>query len=119
MKKAAYIGRFQPVTEGHCHMIRKMAAEYGEKNSLVLIGVPMADKREMFSPTDVATWIRTLFPEMRLGFLPDFATDEEWLINTRKVLWDFTGGERADIIRGEPTEWAEELGNLVVWSRNE
>ena len=83
MKKiGAYLGRFNPLHCAHEQVIGSMVEEYGEKNSLIIIGSANApfSLRHFFSYEERRAFIKTLFPNIKVISLPDFGNDREWLL---------------------------------------
>ncbi|MEI6378545.1 MAG: hypothetical protein WCO55_02715 [Candidatus Falkowbacteria bacterium] len=78
----AYLGRFNPIHTAHEQVIGDMIKEFGVKNSLVLIGSANApiSLRHFFSYEERRSFIKTIFPELKVVSLPDFGNDQEWLL---------------------------------------
>lgn len=78
-RQIVYVGRFCPMHIGHQAMIGGMIGAAPE-NHLLFVGScnqPLSH-RNMFGFVDRANFIRTVFPEVRLAALPDFADDTSW-----------------------------------------
>ena len=80
-KFAVYCGRFNPIHLGHERVINSMLKEYGINNSLLIIGSSNADLslRHFFSYDERRTFIKTIYPDIKLIGIPDYHTDETWL----------------------------------------
>lgn len=80
-KAAVLIGRFCPIHLGHESVIDAMRASYGEN---CLIGIGSANHpisiRHFFSYEQRRGFILNIFPELKVFGLPDFPTDDEWMI---------------------------------------
>jgi|GEM_PF-685016 len=77
-----FVGRFSPVHLGHAVVIRNMVEVCGLSRSLVVLGssnAPMSF-RHLFSYEDRRGFIKKLFPEIPVIGLPDYPTNEEWLL---------------------------------------
>ena len=82
MKKSAiYVGRFNPVHNGHVIVVRQMIERYGLDNCFLVIGSSNApfSLRHFFSYHERKQFIQKLFPGIKLVGLPDYHNDGEWL----------------------------------------
>ncbi len=87
MKKGVFVGRMCPIHLGHEEIIKKMVGECNA-DCLVIIGssnAPMS-LRHFFSYEERRRFIRKLFPEVAMVGLPDYPTDEEWLVALDDIL---------------------------------
>ena len=76
-----FVGRFCPLHAGHEIVIHKLIEQYGVNNSLVIIGSsnhPLTIKY-FFTYAERRSFIKTVFPSVRLVGLPDYPTDAEWM----------------------------------------
>jgi len=82
MKGAVYCGRFNPLHAGHGTVIKEMISQFGIENCLLVIGSSNAgfSLRHYFSYQERRGFIKKAFPELRVVGLPDYPTDEEWLV---------------------------------------
>ncbi len=80
-KTAVYVGRFNPIHRGHTAIISHMIETFGVENCLFIIGSSNAplSLRHFFSYDERRTFIKKIFPEIRLAGLPDFPEDRDWL----------------------------------------
>lgn len=76
-----YVGRFCPPHNGHVRVIDELWKEYGEANSLVIVGSSNHEVsyRHLFSFGDRIEMLRHLYPHLNVVGLPDHETDELWL----------------------------------------
>jgi nicotinamide mononucleotide adenylyltransferase len=108
-KFAVYCGRFNPIHVGHEAVINDMVKKYGEINCLIVVGSSNADfsLRHFFNYQERRNFIKKLYPKIKIVGLPDFPTDEEWLvalddlitalgINPREAI--YFGGCKEDIV---------------------
>ncbi|MFA5926945.1 MAG: adenylyltransferase/cytidyltransferase family protein [Patescibacteria group bacterium] len=108
-KKGVYVGRFSPVHAGHEVVISHMIDVCGEANSLVVVGScnhPIS-MRHFFSYKERRDLLRHLYPNLKVLGLPDYQSDEEWLLALDDILETcgidpfheatFFGGSRGDI----------------------
>jgi len=89
MKKlGVFVGRMNPIHNGHVAVIREMVNRHGVENSLVIVGSSNApfSLRHFFTYHERKELIKKIFPEMRLVGLPDYHNDKEWLAALDDVL---------------------------------
>ena len=110
MKKLAiYVGRFNPIHAGHEAVINKMIADCGIDNCLLVIGSTNApfSLRHFFSYKERREFIKTIFPKLKMVGIPDYGSDEDWLIALDDILLaagfkskdiTFYGGCKEDIL---------------------
>lgn len=80
-KYGVYVGRFNPVHIGHEKVITQMFKECGSENSLIVIGSSSAHPslRHFFSYDERKSFIKALYPDVRVVGIPDYPGDPEWL----------------------------------------
>jgi cytidyltransferase-like protein len=109
MKKlAVFVGRFNPIHNGHTVVIREMINKHSIENCLLIIGSSNAplSLRHFFSYDERKKFIQKMFPNIKLVGLPDYHNDKEWLAALDDILHasgtnpsdvTFFGGCREDI----------------------
>lgn len=77
-----FIGRMNPIHLGHEAVINHMIETCGVKNSTLIIGSSNASTsmRHFFSYSERRQLIRQLYPHLTVVGLPDYPTDDEWLL---------------------------------------
>lgn len=84
---AVLIGRYCPIHVGHEAVIRAMQAKYAED---CIVGIGSANHpvsiRHFFSYTQRRGFIHKVFPDLQVFALPDFPTDEEWILALDDIL---------------------------------
>ena len=76
-----YVGRFNPLHNGHIAIISKMLELHGPDRSLLVIGSSNADfsLRHFFSYAERRAFIARAFNSIRIVGLPDYNNDRDWL----------------------------------------
>ncbi|NOQ38159.1 adenylyltransferase/cytidyltransferase family protein [archaeon] len=97
MKKAIFIGRFQPLHKGHCHAIRNILQKEDIGHLCIIIG--SADKKGTFdNPLSFKTRkdilekvFRTKIDEKKISVLGlnDCESDDIWISNLKSIAPDF------------------------------
>lgn len=80
MKYWVYIWRFNPLHLWHQHVIQTMIEDNGIENCLVVVwsvNQPLSD-RNIFSYQERENFLREKFPWLKVVWIPDFDTDDEW-----------------------------------------
>ena len=87
-KPAVFVGRFNPIHNGHEAIIRGMIEKHGLESCLLVIGSSNAPAslRHFFSYHERKQFIQKVFPGLRLVGLPDYRNDEEWLAALDDIL---------------------------------
>lgn len=77
-----FVGRMSPFHRGHELVVRTMVHACGIERSLLVIGSANhpCSLRHFFSYTERRDFVKTLFPELRVIGLPDYPTDDEWVL---------------------------------------
>ncbi len=121
-KSAVYVGRFNPIHLGHASVIEKMLEQHGVENSLVIIGSSNTPQslRHFFSYEERKSFIKKLFPNIKLVGLPDYANDSAWFSALEDILTlggmelsktMFFGGSKEDIRFFEDAGYETEIIN--------
>jgi cytidyltransferase-like protein len=82
LEVAIYLGRFCPIHKGHQSTLEKMLDKH--KQSMVLLGSCNApwSLKNFFDYAERRSFVKTLYPNVKLAGLPDFAGDDnQWAIN--------------------------------------
>lgn len=82
------VGRFAPFHLGHGRAVEDMIKAVGLSRCLFVIGscnAPLS-MRHLFSYQERREIIHALYPEARIVGLPDFPTDQEWLLALDDIL---------------------------------
>ena len=93
MDKGIFVGRLQPLHNGHVQQIRSMIDEYGSSNSLIVIGSIQehGTEKNPFPYRLRYRWVSTLFPMVNLLGMPDFVNDDtgwlNYLQDLMRLLW--------------------------------
>lgn len=78
-----FVGRLCPIHFGHEAIIRNMLEQCGDsKNCLVVIGSSNSpiSLRHFFSYSERRDFILKIFPKITIVGLPDYSSDQEWLM---------------------------------------
>ena len=100
MKKlAVFVGRFNPIHNGHTVVIREMIDKHGIENCLLIIGSSNAplSLRHFFSYNERKKLIQKMFPSIKLVGLPDYHNEKEWLAALDDIL-RASGTNLSDVI---------------------
>jgi nicotinic acid mononucleotide adenylyltransferase len=87
-KFGVFVGRFSPAHLGHEAVIGNMINNCGIGNCLVVLGssnAPMSF-RHLFSYEDRRRFLRKNYPDLQIVGLPDYPTNEEWLLALDDIL---------------------------------
>jgi len=86
--EGVYVGRLSPMHIGHEAIIHTMLEEHGRKNCVVMIGSCNAafSLRDMFSYAQRQRFVKTVFPELSVVGLPDYGSDQMWLLHMDDML---------------------------------
>jgi nicotinic acid mononucleotide adenylyltransferase len=87
-KFGVYVGRFSPFHIGHQRVLETMIEDCGIENCLVLIGSCNQALSEK-TPFDFVTrlsWMKTLYPLIKVSGIPDYGNDKTWLIHLDSLL---------------------------------
>jgi len=97
MKKAIFIGRFQPLHKGHCHAIKNILKKEDVEHLCIIIG--SADKKGTAdNPLSFDTRKNMLekvfkkqIDEKKVSVLglKDYESDNEWISNLKSIVPDF------------------------------
>jgi nicotinamide mononucleotide adenylyltransferase len=93
MDKGIFVGRLQPLHNGHVQQIRSMIDEFGSNSSLVVIGSIQehGTEKNPFPYRLRYRWVSTLFPMVNVLGMPDFVNDDEGWLNylqdLMRLLW--------------------------------
>lgn len=87
-KNGVFVGRFCPIHAGHEVVIGNMIEECGVDNSIIIIGSSnsLISLRHFFSYDERRRFLLTLFPNVRVVGLPDYSTDDEWILALDDIL---------------------------------
>lgn len=79
-KMGVYVGRFNPIHKGHEAVINTMLWKYKFTNSLIMIGSANTPQslRHFFSYTERRSYIKQLFPLVKVVGLADFPSNNDW-----------------------------------------
>lgn len=93
-----FIGRMNPIHLGHEAVINQMIATCGVKNSTLIIGSSNAptSMRHFFSYSERRQFIKLLYPNLTVIGLPDYPTDDEWLVALYDLMSTITGTSKTD-----------------------
>lgn len=99
-----YIGRFCPIHLGHQKVINQMRLE--TEQSVIFVGSCNSPTtlRNFFTFRERHFLIKTLYPDMSVIGLPDFPSDEDWLINLISHVQALFGQPKREM-----TEWADNV----------
>lgn len=88
MDFGVYIGRFNPIHEGHQAVIDSMMAKYGPANCMVIIGSCNNNQtlRHFFSYSERRKFIQTLYPSLLITGIPDYQSDIEWVAHLDDII---------------------------------
>lgn len=77
-----FVGRLNPIHVGHEQVINYMIEACGPDNSTIVIGSSNTptSMRHFFSYSERRNFIKSLYPDIRIIGIPDFNSDEEWLV---------------------------------------
>jgi nicotinic acid mononucleotide adenylyltransferase len=83
-----FVGRFSPMHIAHEIVIRHMIEIYGIENCMVVLGSSNASMsfRNLFSYEDRRGFLKKIFPDIQVVGIPDFPTDNEWLLALDDIL---------------------------------
>ncbi len=106
-KFGIYIGRFNPIHNGHINVIEAMTKLYGS-NCLIIIGSCNQQQtlRHFFAYSERKALIKCLYPTLKVAPLADTVTDAEWYDQLSDIVSltgkqiqnaEFFGGCEADI----------------------
>ena len=81
MITGVYVGRFSPIHIAHEQVINKMLEIHGD-GSLIVIGScnTPPSMRHFFSYVERRGFVQTLFPNVPTIPLPDFVSDDDWML---------------------------------------
>lgn len=123
MSLGVCIGRYSPVHFGHMRNLDELQKLHGTSGSLVLLGSANAPltSRNMFTYVERRSWIRTIYPNLRVAPLPDFGNDHDWVIAVQDIV-RLLGVEMDEtVFYGGCQEDLEALSrfgcNVCVWDR--
>ena len=87
-KFGVFVGRFSPLHIGHEVVIKGMIDSFGIENCLVILGSSNApiSFRHLFSYEDRRRFIKEVFGDIAIVGLPDYPTNEEWLLALDDIL---------------------------------
>lgn len=76
-----YCGRFNPLHAGHEAVLNEMLAQFGVERSRVIIGSANTSQslRHFFSYEERRSFIKEIFPDIRIMPLGDMGNDDEWM----------------------------------------
>jgi phosphopantetheine adenylyltransferase len=99
VKFAVYCGRFNPMHFGHGAVVNEMISKFGVENCMLVVGSCNAgfSLRHFFSYQERRGFIKKAFPEMKVVGLPDYPTDEEWLVALDDLI-STTGVNPAEVV---------------------
>lgn len=82
------MGRFSPLHIGHEVVIKGMIDTFGVENCLIILGSSNApiSFRHIFSYEDRRRFIKEVFGDIAIVGLPDYSTNEEWLLALDDIL---------------------------------
>ncbi len=87
-----YIGRMCPVHLGHERIINKMRDKYKERFLLILWSNSASfTLRNFFNYEERRSFIKMLFPDQKIAWIPDFKTDSEWLVALDDIICSVFG----------------------------
>lgn len=88
-----FIGRMNPIHLGHEAVINHMVKTCGAKNSTAIIGSSNASTslRHFFSYSERRQLIKQLYPQLNVVGLPDYPTDDEWLLALNDLMHAIAG----------------------------
>ena len=86
--RCVLVGRFCPVHAGHEAVIRALIARFGQDSCLVGIGSSnhAVSIRHFFSYEERRRFLLHVFPGLNVFGLPDYPTDEEWMLALDDIL---------------------------------
>lgn len=92
-KHGFFVGRLNPIHLGHEQIIDHMIKTCGIDNCTIIIGSSNAQTtlRHFFSYSERRDFIRKLYPDMQLLGLPDYPSDEEWLVALYDIIDSISG----------------------------
>lgn len=87
-KFGVFVGRFSPLHIGHEAVIKGMIDTFGLENCLIILGSSNApiSYRHLFSYEDRRRFIKEVFGNIAVVGLPDYPTNEEWLLALDDIL---------------------------------
>ena len=88
-----FIGRMNPIHLGHEAVINHMIETCGAKKSTIIIGSSNASTslRHFFSYSERRQLIKQLYPDLTIVGLPDYPTDDEWLMALYDLVYAIAG----------------------------
>jgi nicotinamide mononucleotide adenylyltransferase len=92
-KHGFFMGRMNPIHLGHEAVIDHMIKTCGEANCTLILGSANAptSMRQFFSYTERRGLIRKLYPTLRLVGMPDYPTNDEWLVALHDTIESIAG----------------------------
>lgn len=98
---AVYVGRFNPPHNGHVKVIREMLNDFGENNSIVLIGSCTESNtlNNIFSYQQRREMLREMFYGLYIAGVPDFPNNNlAWFSYIKDLIRLKTNGIDKDIV---------------------
>lgn len=77
-----FLGKLGPIQSGHEKVAETMFNMFGIDNSLIILGSSNSNisLRHFFTYQERRGFIKTIFPQAKIIGLPDYSTDQDWLI---------------------------------------
>lgn len=87
-KFGVFVGRFSPLHVGHEAVIKGMIEAFGLENCLIILGSSNAQIsfRHLFSYEERRRFIKEIFGDIAVIGLPDYPTNEEWILALDDIL---------------------------------
>lgn len=99
--RGVFLGRLSPIHLGHEQVIDHMMDTCGPDNSTIIIGSSNTptSMRHFFTYEERRDLVKRLYPDARVMPLPDFSTDQEWMVALDDLLEGANGKEHSGKVR--------------------